>query len=85
MTYNIFFANLRIRLKDFKNIYLYRWLNDVIINAVLALSEVNIMYKIYIDDIQNLMIHLYCNLDKIAAKYYFLINKTYLNGYQKYK
>jgi len=49
--YYLFFANLHIRLQDFKNIFLNRWLNDVIINAILALLEVTIMYKINIDDI----------------------------------
>jgi len=48
----LFFANLQIRLKDFKNIYfINRWSNDVIINAFLALLEVTIMYKICIDNI----------------------------------
>jgi Ulp1 family protease len=69
MTYNIcFFANFQIRLKDFKNTYLHRWLNDVSINAFLALLEVTIMYEIYIDDIYIRMIYLYCNLDRIGAK-----------------
>jgi len=45
----MFFVIFQIRLKDFKNIYLHRQLNDVIINAFLALLEVTIMY-IYIFD-----------------------------------
>jgi Ulp1 family protease len=47
----LFFANLQIQLKDFKNMYFNRWLNDVIIHAFLALLEVTIMKKMYIDDI----------------------------------
>ena len=36
----LLFANFQIRLKDFKNIYLNRSLNDVIINAFLALLSI---------------------------------------------
>ncbi len=43
------------------------------------------MYKMYIDKIKNLIIYLNRNLDRIAAKYYILINKTYLHGYHKEK
>jgi hypothetical protein len=81
--YYLIFANLQIRLKEFKNINLNRWLNDVYFNTLLALLEVTIMHKINIDDIYNLMIYLYCNLDRIATKYFILINKTYLHGNQR--
>ena len=49
--YYLLFVNFKIRLEDFKNIYLHRQLNDVIINALFALLEVTIMYIIYIDNI----------------------------------
>jgi Ulp1 family protease len=38
---------LKIRLKDLKNIYLHRQLNDVILNAFLALLEVTTIYNVY--------------------------------------
>ncbi len=79
------FVNFQIRLKDFKNIYLYRQLNYVIINSFFALLEVTIMYNIYIDNMYNLIIHLYCNLDRIVTTYYIIIKKTYPNGYQRKK
>ena len=47
----LLFVNFKIRLKDFKNIYLHRQLNDVIINAFLAFLEVTTMYRIYIYNI----------------------------------
>ena len=50
--YYLLFVNFKIRLKDLKDIYLHRPLNDVIINSFLALLlEVTIMYIIYIDNI----------------------------------
>jgi len=49
MTYNIcFFVDLQICLKDLKLVYLHFQLNDVIINAFLALLEVTLMYILYI-------------------------------------
>ena len=77
------FVDLQVRLKDLKLVYLHFQLNDVIINAFLALLEVTLMYIFYMYNIQNSTIYLYCNLDKIARKYYILVNKTYLNGYQR--
>ena len=48
MTYNIcFFVDLQVRLKDLKLVYLHFQLNDVIINAFLALLEVTLMYIFY--------------------------------------
>ena len=85
MIFVCFFVNFQIRLKDFKNIYLHRELNDVIVNALLALLEVTIMYIIYFDNMYNLMIYLYCNMKRIATTYYILINKIYILGYQRNK
>ena len=48
---HLLFVKLKIRLKNLKNIYLHRQLNDVMINAFLALLEVTMMYIIYIYNI----------------------------------
>ena len=41
------FVDLQVRLKDLKLLYLHFQLNDVIINAFLALLEVTLMYIFY--------------------------------------
>ena len=41
------FVNFQICLKDLKLLYLHFQLNDVIINAFLALLEVTLMYIFY--------------------------------------
>ena len=41
------FVDLQIRLKDLKAVYLNFELNDVIIDAFLALLEVTLMYIFY--------------------------------------
>ena len=48
---HLFVVKLKIRLKDLKDIYLNRQLNDVIIDAFLALLEVSMIYIIYIHKI----------------------------------